>query len=135
VVLYDGVCGLCSRLVAFLLPRDRARRLRFAPLQGPFAAAALRRHGVTPPEGDPDSIVLVEEAGTPAERLVFRSSAALRILGALPGVWPALRLLLAVPRPLRDWVYDRVAKRRYRLFGKLDACAVPSPETRSRFLD
>jgi predicted DCC family thiol-disulfide oxidoreductase YuxK len=135
IVLYDGVCGLCSRIVAFLLPRDRARRIHFAALQGPVAAEILRRHGEPPLEGDPQSIILVQAPGTAHERLFHRSGAALRLVRALPGAWPALGLLLAVPRLVRDWVYDRVANNRYRIFGRLDACTLPSPENRTRFLD
>jgi predicted DCC family thiol-disulfide oxidoreductase YuxK len=137
IVLYDGVCGLCSRLVSFLLPRDRERRLRFAALQGRTASAILTRHGIAPlaAGAEPRSIVLVEFPDTPAERLFFRSTAALRIVRALPGAWPALALLLALPRALRDWGYDRVARSRYRIFGRLDACTLPSPENRARFLD
>jgi predicted DCC family thiol-disulfide oxidoreductase YuxK len=135
IVLYDGVCGLCSRIVSFLLPRDRHRRIRFAALQGQVAATILGRHGVAPVEGDPQSIVLVEFPDTPSERLYFRSSAALRILRTLPGVWPVLAALLVLPRFVRDWGYDRVANNRYRIFGRLDACTLPSPENRSRFLD
>src|SRR5438034_10951960 len=69
IVLYDGVCGLCNRVVSYVIPRDPAARIRFAPLQGRFAAEVLRRHGIPAPEGDPDSFVLVEAPGTPHERL------------------------------------------------------------------
>src|SRR6187551_1991123 len=72
VVLYDGVCGLCNGVVKFLIPRDRQRRIRFAALQGDYAAAVLARHGIVPPPGDPESIVLVEHPGTPSERLHLR---------------------------------------------------------------
>jgi len=135
IVLYDGVCGLCSRIVSFLLPRDRARRIHFAALQGALAAGILGRHGLPPVEGDPQSIILVEAPGTPHERLFHRSAAALRIARLLPGAWPALAAFWVVPRLLRDWVYDRVANNRYRIFGRLDACTLPSPENRARFLD
>jgi len=135
IVLYDGVCGLCSRIVSFLLPRDRRRRIHFAALQGAVAAELLRRHGEPPVDGDPQSIILVTSPGTPGERLFHRSGAALRLAGVLPGAWPALGALLAVPALLRDWVYDRVANNRYRIFGRLEACTLPSPENRARFLD
>ena len=135
IVLYDGVCGLCNGFVQFVLPRDPRGRFRFAPLQGPTAAAILRRHEVPVPEGDPESIVLVEEPGTPAERLSFRSAAALGVIRGLKAPWSWLAVLRVFPRPLRDWVYDRIARARYRVFGKLDACPVPAPEHRPRFLD
>jgi len=135
IVLYDGVCGLCSRIVSFLLPRDRERRIHFAALQGAVAGEILRRHGQPPVQGDPQSIIVVQAPGTPAERLFHRSGAALRIARALPGAWPALAAFLAVPRSIRDWVYDRIANNRYRIFGRLDACTLPSPDNRDRFLD
>jgi len=135
LVLYDGVCGLCHRFVQFVLPRDPRGRVRFAPLQGPTAADILRRHGVSVPEGDPESIVLVEHLGTSAERLSFRSDGALGVARWLRAPWSWFVVFRLVPRPVRDWLYDRVARARYRIFGKLDACPVPSPEHRGRFLD
>ena len=135
VVLYDGVCGLCNGLVKFVLPRDRRLRIRFAALQGAYAGAVLARHGIVPPPGDPQSIVLVAHPGTPSERLYVRSEAALRIGRALSGAWRLVGLFRVVPRPLRDWVYDRVAKNRYRIFGRYDACPMPTPESRARFVD
>jgi len=134
VILYDGVCGLCNGVVKFLLPRDRGKRLRFAALQGAYAAAALARHGIVLPPGAPESIVLIDQPGTADERLYFRSEAALRIAAALPGVWRLSGLFRLVPRVVRDWVYDRVARSRYRIFGRYDACPMPTPESRSRFL-
>ena len=109
--------------------------MRFAPLQGPTAAAILQRHGVGVPDGDPESIVLVEDPGTPNERLSFRSDGALGVARWLRAPWSWLVVLRAIPRPLRDWTYARVARVRYRIFGKLDACPVPSPAHRGRFLD
>ena len=134
VVLYDGVCGLCNGVVKFLLPRDRAKRIRFAALQGAYAATALARHGIVPPPGDPESIVLVAQPGTTDERLYFKSEAALRIGAALPGAWRLSGILRVVPRVVRDWVYARVARSRYRIFGRYDACPMPTPESRARFL-
>jgi predicted DCC family thiol-disulfide oxidoreductase YuxK len=135
VVLDDGVCGLCNGVFQFVLPRDRRSRIRFAALQGSYAAETLARHGIAPPPGAPQSIVVVAHPGTSTERLYFRSEAALRIGAALQGPWRLIGLLRIVPRVLRDWVYDRVARSRYRVFGRFDACPIPSPETRARFLD
>jgi len=135
LVLYDGVCGLCNRFVQFVLPRDPRGRVRFATLQGPTAAQVLLRHRLAVPEGDPESIVLVEHLGTPAERLSFRSDGALGVARWLRAPWSWLVVLRVVPRPLRDWIYERVARARYRIFGKLDACPLPSPAHRARFLD
>ena len=134
VVLYDGVCGLCNGFVQFVIARDDDARFRFAPLQGPFAAAVLARQGRTV-SATPETILLVEDVGLPVERLLERSDAALAIVGALGGGWRLTRALRLVPRFLRDAVYAGVARIRYRVFGRLDACAVPSSAVRARFLD
>jgi len=127
IVLFDGVCNFCSGAVRFLIRRDRAGRLRFAPLQSETGAGLQRRFALDPT--DLDTMILVE--GGRAHR---KSGAALRVLRHLSGAWPLLSLLLLVPRPIRDWAYDRFAQRRYRWFGRRDACFVPTPELRDRFL-
>lgn len=134
VILYDGVCGLCNRYVQFVMARDRQRRFQFAPLQGPFGARALARHGLVAPDA-PDSIVLLEAAGTPTERVRLRSDAVLRIVAQLGGAWRLAALLRVIPGVVRDAVYAVVARVRYRIFGRLDSCALPPPGARDRFLD
>lgn len=135
VVLFDGVCNLCNNSVQFIIRNDPAARLRFAPLDSPAANALLapaRDAGLMPL---PDSIVLVEpgsDGGRP--RVSTRSTAILRIARNLRGPWPLAAAFLIIPRPLRDWAYNQVAKRRYRWFGKRDSCMMPTPELRSRFL-
>lgn len=127
VVLFDGVCNLCNAWVQFVIDRDPRGRFVFAPLQSEGAAALLRHRAYA---GTPlASIVLIEDG-----RVYDRSTAVLRIVRRLSGLWPALSLLLAVPRPIRDVVYDWSARRRYRWFGRQDACRVPTPELQSRFL-
>lgn len=127
IVLYDGVCGLCDRSVQLILRNDRRGRFRFAALQSEAGRALLEKFGL-PPEAL-DSVVLVE--GDQAWR---RSRAALRIARRMDAPWPLLWPLMIVPRPLADWAYDLVAKNRYRIFGKRDACMIPPPEVRARFL-
>jgi predicted DCC family thiol-disulfide oxidoreductase YuxK len=126
VLLFDGVCTLCNGSVRFVIERDPAGRFQFAPLQ----SAAARRLLEKAPQPLPDSLVLVEEG-----RLFTRSTAVLRIARGLGFPWPLAYLFVAVPRPLRDWVYDILASHRYRWFGRRDACMVPTPELRSRFLN
>jgi predicted DCC family thiol-disulfide oxidoreductase YuxK len=128
VVLYDGVCGLCDRSVQLILRNDRRGRFRFAALQSAAGAALLRKHGLPP--AALDSVVLVEGG-----RAWRKSAAALRIARRMDAPWPLLWPLLVVPRPVADFFYDLVAKNRYRIFGKLDACMIPPPEVRARFLD
>ena len=140
LVLYDGVCGLCNRMVRFLLRIDRRKVLSFAPLQGPTAARLAERHGF-PLAGSGDagasalrSMVYVRNFGLKRERAYLRSDAVLRALGDVGGLWWLVSLLRVVPRFLRDAVYDWVARNRYRWFGKHDSCPLPPPEQRGRFL-
>jgi predicted DCC family thiol-disulfide oxidoreductase YuxK len=126
VIYFDGYCGLCNGFVDFVLARDRGRRFRFAPLQGPTARA---RFG-DPGDVDPTTILL-EDEGTVFER----STAALRIITALGGIWRLAGLLRLVPRFIRDAVYDWIARNRYGWFGKRDSCRLPSSEERAVFLD
>jgi predicted DCC family thiol-disulfide oxidoreductase YuxK len=134
IVLYDGVCGLCNRYVDFILRRDHRERFRFASLQGAFGQRALATHGL-PAEGDPSSIVLLESPGLPAERARVRSDAVLAVLTQLGGAWTLMAVFRLVPRFLRDAAYAFVARIRYQVFGRLEACPLPSASNRSRFLD
>lgn len=126
VVLFDGLCNLCNGWVRFVVKRDPSARFRFAPLQSEFAQRAV-------PDAESlkglDSIVLLEDG-----RVFVRSTAVLRILRRLRPPWPLLSAFLVVPKALRDAVYDFVARKRYRWFGRRDACMVPSAEVRDRFL-
>jgi predicted DCC family thiol-disulfide oxidoreductase YuxK len=134
IILYDGVCGLCNRLVQFLLKHDRQGRLRFASLQSDFAAKVLQRHGIDPK--DLDTLHVIENYEQPGERVLQRSNAILRAGRELGGFWSISAVAASViPRPLRDVVYRFVARNRYRVFGKYDTCMLPEPNQRSRFLD
>jgi predicted DCC family thiol-disulfide oxidoreductase YuxK len=134
IVLYDGVCGLCNRSVQFLLKHDKQARFRFASLQSDFAGKVLGRHGLDPK--DLDTVHVVENYDQPDERVLQRSDAVLRAGRELGGFWGASSSVARViPRPLRDLVYKLVATNRYRVFGKYDACMLPDPNQRSRFLD
>ena len=134
IILYDGVCGLCNRLVQFMLKHDSHGRLRFASLQSDFAAKVLRRHSIDP--NDLDTLHVVENFEQPHERVLHRSNAVLRAGRELGGIWSPLSAVgRVVPRPLRDLVYRFVAQNRYRVFGKYDTCTLPDPQQRSRFLD
>jgi predicted DCC family thiol-disulfide oxidoreductase YuxK len=107
VVLYDGGCGLCGWSVRLVLRHDRLRRFRFAPLESPIATRLLAQHGLP---DDPRSVVLLEGG-----RAVTRSDAVLAIVRRLGGGWHLLRVAALLPRPLRDWCYDGLARRRGRL--------------------
>ena len=127
VVLFDGVCNLCNGFVRFVIPRDPRGHIRFSALQSEAARRLMGQAGVTP--GGADSVVLVE-----GQRASVRSEAALRIARQLRFPWPILYGLVIVPRPLRDWVYDIVARNRFRWFCRRDVCMVPGPDTQDRFL-
>ncbi len=132
VLLYDGLCGFCDGTVKFLLARDKAGAFQFAPLQGDFARDLFARH---PEFRDIDSMMLVEtDSETGSEQVSLRSEGALRVAHHLGGAWRAAAVLRIFPRALRDAGYDAFARIRYRVFGRLDACVLPSGEQRRRFL-
>ncbi len=127
VVFFDGVCGLCNHFVNFAMPRDRAGKIRFSPLQGEFAKELL-------PAADTENLSsVVFWNGTSLTR---KSAAVVRILWNLGGVWRFLAALMwCIPWPIRDLGYGLTAQLRYRMFGKSDTCRLPTPEERQRFVD
>jgi predicted DCC family thiol-disulfide oxidoreductase YuxK len=125
LILFDGVCVFCSRWVRFVIDRDPERRFRFMAIQSEPGRALAVRYGIDPDEPQTNAVVW-------GGLIHFKSDAALTVLGQLAATRP-LGLLKAVPRVLRDPVYDLVAGNRYRIFGRTDVCMVPAPEDRSRF--
>lgn len=133
VLLYDGVCGLCNRTVQFVLRYDREKKFRFAPLQSAFAAKLLGKKGVDASDLNSFYIVVLREEG---EVLLKHSDAALFVIRELPDIWPVVAWVLRlVPRTIRDWGYRVIASSRYQLFGKYEACPVPSESDRERFIE
>jgi predicted DCC family thiol-disulfide oxidoreductase YuxK len=149
ILLYDGVCGLCNRLVQFILHRDATGTFRFASLQSALAERVLGKHGAD--AHDLDTVYVVVDYERPDERLLPRSDAIIFILRQMgtparaPAssktasgsvFWRVVALLTRlVPRPLRDWGYGIVARNRYRVFGRSESCILPAPANRDRFLD
>ena len=134
LVFYDGVCGLCDGFVRFLLKRDRDARFKFAALQGELARAVLPSHGIDPAELN--SVVVVTGWQTADTHVFTRSRAVLEAAASLGGVWSfAAALGRIIPRPLADLFYGLVARYRYRVFGKFEACPIPPAEWRDRFLE
>lgn len=127
IIFYDGVCGLCDGLVQFVMRRDRAGIFRFAPLQGAIAAQILPAHGKNP--GDLESLYVL--AGG---RVRERADAVLHVLRLLGLPCSALSVIGLLPRPVLDLGYRLVARYRYRLFGRYEACPLPDPQLRDRFL-
>ncbi|MGV3639359.1 MAG: thiol-disulfide oxidoreductase DCC family protein [Adhaeribacter sp.] len=127
IILFDGVCNLCNGFVQFVIRHDRGQRFRFASLQSDTARELLQNQPGA--AQDLDSVVLIEDG-----RYYRQSTAALRILRRLGGGWPLLYGLIVVPPLVRDRVYAWIAGNRYRWFGQREACMLPTPELKSRFL-
>ena len=135
LVIFDGRCGLCNRSVRWFLRRDARDRMRFVASESPLVAALLARNEMGADRFGPSSIVVVRNAERPSERVLVRSDAVLAMLRELPGMWPvAGRVLGWIPRPVRDLGYRVVARFRYRIFGRLECCPIPTAEERVRFL-
>lgn len=126
-ILFDGVCNLCNGSVQFILRRDPQARFRFASLQSEAGRRLVTEQGLDPEVLN--SVILIEEG-----RVYRESTAALRIARHMSGAWKLLRVLVLVPRPIRDAVYRLIARNRYRWFGKSETCWLPTPELRARFL-
>ncbi|HEV3469610.1 MAG TPA: DCC1-like thiol-disulfide oxidoreductase family protein [Pyrinomonadaceae bacterium] len=130
MLLYDGVCGFCNKAVQTILKHDRRGEMRFAALQSEYGQEVLERH---PELEGVDSVVFVER-GAGGERVYVRSAASLRVAAYLGGLWKLFLFARVIPTPVRDFFYNLVARYRYKLFGKYDACLLPPPEVRSRFI-
>ena len=133
LVLYDGVCGLCNRLVQFLLKNDRRAVFSFASLQSAMGKALVARWG-----GDPEdltSFYVVTDFRTPDARVVTKSAAVLFVARELGWPWKLARVAGILPAALRDRLYNVVARSRYRVFGRYEQCLIPSEESRSRFIE
>jgi predicted DCC family thiol-disulfide oxidoreductase YuxK len=128
VILFDGVCNLCTGSVLFVIKRDRAAKFSFASLQSPYGQDQLMKFGM--PVGELNTIFLVKDG-----KIFKKSDAALEIARRLNGLWPALYIFKIVPAFIRNAIYDLIAKNRYRWFGKQDACMIPTPGLKARFLD
>ena len=131
VLLYDGTCGLCSRLVQFVLRVDPEGTLCFGSLQEGYARALWSRH---PELREVDSVAWVESSPTAGERVFIRSEAGLRLVRYLGYPWRLLALAHVIPRSVRDRLYDYVARRRHRWFDEAPVCALGTPQEQARFL-
>ena len=127
VILYDGVCVFCSRWIRFVAARDSDRRFRFTAIQSPYGTRLAKAFGIDPHDPDTNAVIHGGVA-------TFKSDAALTVLGHLPG-WGWVGALRAIPKPLRDAVYDLVARNRYRIFGKYEECFVPDNGLKGRVME
>ncbi|TPM99784.1 DCC1-like thiol-disulfide oxidoreductase family protein [Mesorhizobium sp. B2-1-3A] len=127
LIVFDGVCVLCSGFVRMVVRLDRRDRFRFATAQSPFGEALFRQYGLRTDTYE-TNLVLVDGAA------FTRLDSFVAVMSELGWPWRAAKVLSLLPRPLRDWLYDRVAKNRYALFGRRDRCDVPSAELRGRLI-
>jgi predicted DCC family thiol-disulfide oxidoreductase YuxK len=127
VILYDGVCVFCSRWIRFIAARDTTKRFRFTAIQSGYGTRLAQAFGID--AEDPDTNAVIH--GGIAH---FKSDAALTVLSNLPE-WQWVGVLRAFPKPLRDAIYNLVARNRYRIFGKYEACFVPDAEFRERVME
>jgi predicted DCC family thiol-disulfide oxidoreductase YuxK len=133
IFLFDGVCGLCSKLVQFVLPKDPEGKFQFASLQSEFANQSLKQYNVN--AKDLDTFYVIADYGLPSQRILSKSDAAGFVLDSLGGVWSLLALFRILPKPVRDFGYNLVAHNRYKLFGKNDSCQLPNQSTMDRFIE
>lgn len=127
IVLFDGVCNLCNGAVQFIIKRDKEEKFRFASLQSESGQKILNQYGL--PTASFNSFVLIM-----GDRYFIKSTAVLNVLKELGGIYRMFYAFIMLPKPLRDFVYDLIAKSRYQLFGKNDSCMVPTPDLKQRFL-
>lgn len=127
IILYDGVCIFCSRWVRFVATRDVVKRFRFTPIQSDYGTRLAKHFGIDP--NDPDTNAVIHGGAA-----YFKSDAALTVLSQLPR-WSWVRVLFAVPTLLRNPVYNLVARNRYRIFGRSEACMVPDADLRERVIE
>jgi len=128
VIVFDGDCVLCSGFFRFVLTRDTRRLYSFAVAQSPFGEALYAHFGLKPADYDTN---LVLHDGVLSTRL----DAFAAVMGDLGWPWRALSVVRWLPRPLSDWLYERIARNRYRLFGRRDSCLVPGPDVRAQFIE
>lgn len=115
-----------------IIRHDTRGIMKFAALQGSLGQQLLHHH---PSLRSIDSLILIIRTSSENESLFIRSAGALKVAEYLGGWWNVFRVGWLIPRPIRDWVYDRIAAVRYRIFGKFESCPIPSPSVRYRFLD
>jgi len=128
ILLFDGVCNLCSGSMMFVIKRDSKRQIRYAAIQSKQGKMLMNKYGIE--EAYLGSLIFIDEG-----KVYLRSTGALRLCKYLKGLWPLLYVLILVPPFIRNAFYDTVSKYRYTLFGKQETCMMPSVELKSLFLD
>ncbi len=127
IVLFDGVCNFCNYWVRFALKRDKNKKLLFTSIQSENAKSILFKYNINPTAIT--SVIFIEN-----NKAYTQSSAVFRICKNLSGIWKVFYVFIVIPKPIRDFVYNRIAENRYKWFGKRDECMVPEPWMLERFL-
>lgn len=127
VVLYDGECNLCNNTVKFIIKRDKKKKIKFAALQSEYAQRIFREKQIK--QDYIESIILLYN-----NKLYYKSYAALTIFKYLAGLWPVMYIFIIIPKFIRDYIYDYIAKNRIKWFGKTETCLVMTPELKKRFI-
>ncbi|HDR6217278.1 MULTISPECIES: DCC1-like thiol-disulfide oxidoreductase family protein [Bacillus] len=127
IVLFDGDCNFCNQSIQFIIKRDPKGYFQFASLQSALGKTLLKKYEI---DETIDSIVLIDKNNS-----YIKSDAILNICRNLKGIWKIFTIFILIPRPIRNFCYEKFAKNRYRWFGKQEHCMLPSPEVRKRFLD
>lgn len=128
IILFDGVCNLCNASVIFIIKRDKKNIFRFATLQSDFGRDLCKRFSFDSVKNE--SVLLYQN-----DKLYTHSTAALKISKKLSGLWPILYMFIIVPKFIRDFAYNLVARNRYKWFGKRDSCMIPTTELKHKFID
>ena len=127
LILFDGVCNLCSALVQFVIRHDPAAKFRFAAIQSEIGGEIFQSHGLDP--ADLQTFVFIKDG-----KMFLRSDAAIEVVSRFGGAWRIFRILRFVPRLVRDVIYSTIARNRYRWFGRKEVCMIPTAEIKGRFL-
>lgn len=127
IILFDGVCNFCDAAINFVIRQDRNNIFFFAPLQSGAGQKLLEQYGLS--KDELESFVLIDK-----ERVYRKSSAALRVMNKLPWYWKIFQIFWIIPGFIRNFIYDLIARNRYKWFGKKDSCMIPTPEQRAKFL-
>ncbi|TSE11479.1 thiol-disulfide oxidoreductase DCC family protein [Aquimarina algiphila] len=129
IILFDGVCNLCNSAINFIIKRDKKDIFRYASLQSEIGKKLILERNID--TSSLDSILLIE----PKVAYYHKSTAALHIAKQLSGLYPLLSVFLILPKFFRDWIYNIIAKNRYKWFGKKESCMIPTPKLKALFID
>ncbi|MEO6719466.1 MAG: thiol-disulfide oxidoreductase DCC family protein [Ferruginibacter sp.] len=127
IILFDGVCNFCNGAVNFVIKRDKKSAIKFGALQSEAGQQLLKQHNI--PITNFESFIFIEE-----RKVYSKSTAALRVCKYLGAGWPLMYGFIIVPVFIRNWIYDFIAKNRYKWFGKMDSCVIPDAGIKQRFL-